>query len=281
MYEQKIQQLREWFKDYTKSFYGGDDYINDNIRVKVVHTFKVAQEMDELALQLGLDSRSRDLAVITGLLHDCGRFEQLAKYRTFQDAKSEDHAALGLRVIQDNSLLCGLTEQEQGSVAAAILNHNLRKVDFEKFPPARQVLVKMIRDADKIDIFRVIQQSYDQFLKNPTKGAVLVAEFGQETGECSEDVVEDVLNRRQVSHHQIKSLDDRKLLQLCWVYDLNFPQSLEKIIKRGYIKQLFEALPKTDQTEAAKQAIREYIAEILDCDEQICAECSFLLKLHK
>lgn len=36
-----------------------------------------------------------------GLFHDVGRFYQFTVYRTFNDALSENHAKLGLKVIKD------------------------------------------------------------------------------------------------------------------------------------------------------------------------------------
>ena len=47
-------------------------------------------------LQLSL--HDVQLAEIMGLFHDVGRFRQYSIYKTFNDAQSEDHADLGLKV---------------------------------------------------------------------------------------------------------------------------------------------------------------------------------------
>ena len=52
------------------------------------------------------------LAEIMALFHDIGRFEQYKQYRTFSDYRSEDHAALGVKVIKANRILNGFEPAE-------------------------------------------------------------------------------------------------------------------------------------------------------------------------
>ena len=47
------------------------------------------------------------------LLHDAGRFQQYAEYKTFSDALSEDHAELGVKVIQNSGLLDNVKSVQQ------------------------------------------------------------------------------------------------------------------------------------------------------------------------
>ncbi len=264
MLKKKIKYIENWFSGYTESFYGVDEYIDTNVRLKTLHTIEVAKEMAALADELALDSNYKDIAVLTGLLHDCGRFGQVAKYRTFKDAESEDHALMGLRVMDEHGLISELPDDIQQMIKEAVRCHSAIRIDLAPGCPGdTELFAKMIRDADKLDIFRVVQVSYELFTKNPAKASQLAITFGKDTGKCSQAVFEDVINRRQVGYEKLNTLDDRKLLQLCWIYDINYPQSLEKILKRGYIQMIFDSLPQTQQMEEVKAAVRQYVKEKL------------------
>lgn len=264
MTKKKIADIEKWFKEYTATFYGVDEYVNTNVQLKTLHTFKVAEEMANLADDIGLSDEKANIAVITGLLHDCGRFEQLVKYKTFNDSESENHALLAIKVIERLGLIDNLPNNTQTNIKEAIKSHNAINIELaENASEDAMLFAKMIRDADKLDIFRVVKISYEQYVKDPAKANNMAMNFGQDTGKCSPEVLEDVLARNQANYLNLKTLDDRKLLQLCWVYDINFPSILQKILDRGYIEMIFNALPQTKQMEKAKEAIRKYVNEIL------------------
>jgi hypothetical protein len=44
--------------------------------------------------------------------------------------------------------------------------------------------------------------------------------------------------------NDLETLDDFKLLQLAWVYDLNFPRTFEIVKERKYLEKIRQALPK-------------------------------------
>ena len=88
------------FSDYVRRY----DASDPKIALKVVHTRRVARLCDEIAADLGLGPELVDLAWTCGMLHDIGRFEQIARYHTFADARSVDHAALGAQVLNNRSV---------------------------------------------------------------------------------------------------------------------------------------------------------------------------------
>ncbi len=256
--------IENWFKDYTSSFYGDDDDINTNIRLKVLHTAKVVAETERLTGELGLCRQDRDIAAVIAYLHDCGRFAQLVKYKTFDDKKSENHALLGLKVIEQEKLIDRLGTQTQLIIREAVRNHNAKSVRLaENAPPQTLMFTKIIRDTDKLDIFRVVQASYEQYLREPDKANNIAVNFGTDTGQCSSEVFDALIYRRQADYSKLETLDDRKLLQLCWLYDINYTHTLKKIIERGYVDMIYKALPETEQMEKVKTIINQYIKEVL------------------
>ncbi len=54
-------------------------------------------------------------------------------------------------------------------------------------------------------------------------------------------------------------MNDMKLCQLGWVYDLNFAASLERLKQRGYIDELFSLLPQTPEIAKAAEKIHGFM----------------------
>jgi hypothetical protein len=57
------------------------------------------------------------------------------------------------------------------------------------------------------------------------------------------------------------TLNDFKLLQLAWIYDLNFLPSLRMVRERGVIGRLSATLPGDDAVLSAVDAVRQYVDE--------------------
>jgi hypothetical protein len=58
----------------------------------------------------------------------------------------------------------------------------------------------------------------------------------------------------------VRSLNDFKLLQLSWVFDLNFPVSFRIIRERRLIEQLAATLPVQARESRAVTALFEFVA---------------------
>ena len=60
------------FQEYTDRY----DSSRDMIRLKIEHTYRVCGLCQQIARSLDLPEEEVDIAWLTGLLHDVGRFEQ-------------------------------------------------------------------------------------------------------------------------------------------------------------------------------------------------------------
>ena len=60
------------FEDYVENY----DSTKEKIKLKVLHTYRVCELCEIIAKSLGLSQKDCDLAWLTGVLHDVGRFEQ-------------------------------------------------------------------------------------------------------------------------------------------------------------------------------------------------------------
>lgn len=261
------QEMSSWMTTYMKSFYSPEDakkarshleiksaktiffddaQIVDGIILKEKHTWKVTANCKALAEHLGLNEHDIWLARMIGLFHDVGRFYQFTVYRTFNDALSENHAKLGLKVIADLPFMQKLSPDDLATLKFAIGNHNAKEIastDNKRF----LAFAKLIRDADKIDIYRVLKP----YLL-PTDG----------TG-CSPDFLELFIEGKQCDYTKMRTQDDRKLVRLMWVYDINFAWSLEQIIKQNYVEDIIAKLPQDDKMQLGFARLRKYIQEKL------------------
>ena len=82
------QRVIDTFAAYVKNYNSEDT----KVRLKIEHTYRVAGLCQVIGQSIGLEGADLELAWLTGMLHDVGRFEQLRRYNTFYDDKSVNHA---------------------------------------------------------------------------------------------------------------------------------------------------------------------------------------------
>ena len=81
------ERVKQAFQEYTGTY----DIHDEKIRLKVEHTYRVADISEQIAEKLGLSEEDIALAWLIGMLHDIGRFEQLRRFHTFVDSQSIMH----------------------------------------------------------------------------------------------------------------------------------------------------------------------------------------------
>nr|WP_231036543.1 HD domain-containing protein [Pectinatus sottacetonis] len=229
-----------------ESFYSDDSDVQKGIVIKQRHTRKVVNLCHSLATHLGLSTHDDFLARLIGLFHDVGRFSQFSIYKTFNDAKSENHALMGLKVLADESLLVSLPLKDQENIEFAIKNHNAREIEFVK-DPRKMMFAKLIRDADKLDIFRVLRPYLTRNDKEP----------------CSANFIAQFKNGGQCDYSMIRTQNDRKLVRLLWIYDINYSWTLKKVMDKGYVEEVIDSLPQTPDMKEGFAVLDKYIKEKL------------------
>ena len=128
MEQEQVERFRVWFDDYVVGFYGDDEYVNANIKLKEDHSRRVCEEMRYLLDELALAGNQRRIADVIALLHDVGRFEQFIKYRTYNDIRSVNHCLLGLDILRREKVLDGVEDGERELIEKAIEYHGQRKL---------------------------------------------------------------------------------------------------------------------------------------------------------
>jgi len=258
MTTEQFEKLVRWFGDYVQRFYSqtGDEYLNNNLRLKEMHTHRVCGETRMLADALKLNDNDTRIAEAIALLHDVGRFEQFKKYRTYKDATSEDHSTIGLRVMNEECVLEEFDQQERTWIERAVEYHN-KKTLPEGLDEKTELFSKIIRDADKLDIYYVIIENLKRYYANPCTFQ-LELEF-PDNPQCSPGMLEAVEQGRLIDYTMLRTLSDAILLQIGWVYDIYFEATLRRIVEKRYLEQYISWLPKTDDVQCATDAVMRYV----------------------
>jgi hypothetical protein len=255
--EKDLKFFQSWFSRYCRSFYTGNEEDRKNLLLKEDHTRHVCENMRRIAKDLSLESTEGMLAETIALFHDVGRFPQYAEYKTFRDGDSVNHATLGIKVLSREGVLGTLPKNEQRIILQAIKFHNAYAVP-DILDNDMLLFLKLIRDADKLDIWRV----FIEYLGLPEKERASAAGLGLPyIPEYSENVLSCVFDRRVAPVSSLKTLNDFILMQLSWVYDLNFRTSFILLRERNYLKKLISTLPSTEAIGKLSLFLEEYLGE--------------------
>ncbi|UYP46168.1 hypothetical protein NEF87_002453 [Candidatus Lokiarchaeum ossiferum] len=249
------QTMKSWFTSYSQSFLTSDLGFNRNIQLKIDHTMRVIAAIEDIASHLKISPNDVELSRIIALFHDLGRFQQFFEYNTFADRKSVNHAHLAVNILQKKDILAILPPNEQILILSAINYHNVAHVPLE-LSDQEIFFTKLIRDADKIDIYKVVCDHY----QNPDPIFANTIELGLPNSQIiSDKVFTSIMNDQLVKHEDIVSVTDFKILQLAWVFDLNFPRSFEIIKERRYIEILNQTLPQTEKMAKIYEKVKNYL----------------------
>jgi hypothetical protein len=234
-----LPKLKAWFEDYVCQFFSEDPVVQKGIELKAEHTRRVCDVIVDIGETLDLSIEDLCMAEASGLLHDIGRFQQYMQYRTFSDHRSVDHAALGVDVIKASRVLDGLVPAIADIIVRVVRYHN------RPFLPLGErdrclFFLKLLRDADKVDIWRVVTDYY----KNAGQSRNLAIEMElPDIDQISDPVYEALMNGQLVQMIDVKTLNDFKLLQIGWIYDVAFPRTFQIVRKKAYLELIRDALP--------------------------------------
>jgi hypothetical protein len=207
----------------------------------------------------GLSDEEMVLTETMALFHDVGRFKQYAVYGTFKDADSENHALLGLRELAAHNVLDVCTKEEKKWITKAIANHNAITIP-EKENGKSLFFSRLLRDADKLDIWRVFIDYYNTRDEQPNP----VVEFGlPDDPSFSPQVLSAFREERFVLFKDLRTVNDFKLLLLSWVFDLNFSFSIQLVKDRRYIEKIEAILPDSQETKKVLKHIHDYMDRYL------------------
>ena len=220
------ERAMQAFKNYTAKY----DASNVNIALKIAHTYRVANLSERIAKHVfNNDSEAVDISWLLGLLHDIGRFEQVTRYGTFIDANSVDHAELGADILFKDGLINKFVDdlgKFRNIAEAAIRLHNKLKLPDNL---EHEIYAKILRDADKVDIFRVLTEPpYEEKYADEKLLGLPV----------HDKVMKCVIEHRCVPRAKDANALEKLISQCCMAFELEFGESRKIVIEQGYLAKL-------------------------------------------
>ena len=222
-----FSEIESDFLNYVDCFVDDDEEPEflQLINLKKEHSLKVSELSGKIAHSENFDDKTILLCKVGGIMHDIGRFEQLNFYRTFDDLQSVDHGDLGHNVLSNTGFLEHFSTPEQLALLYAVKNHNKRYVT--EYPDEiSEKITKVVRDADKLDVYRVMQESLEKE-SDENKSTVLLNL--EENGKISDEAYQQFKNHKVVNKQQLKSAADFLVMQLSWIFDVNYKSTFNLI----------------------------------------------------
>lgn len=253
-----IENAKQAFKRFIKKYENQADL---GFNSKIIHTYKVAENAKELAKSLNLNKEDIELAELIGILHDIGRFEELKVTGRF-DSISFNHAEYGAEILFKKGLIREFIDDNKydNIIKIAILNHN--RFEIEDNLDERTLLhCKIIRDSDKIDVFRKKQE--DKIEEILLKIASTREEI--EKSNISESVYNSVIDLECVKLRDRKVPLDYYICILAFVFDLNFDISYKIVKEKNYINNLIDRFDyKNSDTKEKMKNIKTIMNKFID-----------------
>lgn len=259
MHPPALQHLKVWFKHHTATYLCGNPHYDRDIQLKQAHTGRVAGHILHLGRSIHLPDTDLNLAAASAWLHDLGRFEQYRRFQTFNDRQSVNHAHLSVREAVRHRVLQGCARSEQRLILGAVAFHNAAAVPA-RFNPRARLFMRLLRDADKLDIWKVVLDYYQRREQEPNP----TIELGlPNTPDISPGVLEAILQHTFVKAKDIKTLNDFKMMQISWVFDLNFQAAFQVAAEQCIIDRLAATLPATAVVARGVQETKRFVQQKL------------------
>ncbi len=266
------------FAEYVRNY----DPSDEKIKLKIDHTYRVAGLCQRIAESLGLSEPDVDIAWLLGMLHDIGRFEQIRRFGTFNDAQSVDHAEFGADLLFKEGLIrkfaegyyeeCELArswneEAEQiiknnehhnkdtGLLEMAIRQHNKYRVK-EDLTERQRMFCDILRDADKVDIFKVNADIPMEIIYDVTTEEL-------KSGVISKEVLESFYKRETVLKSVRKSAVDHIVGHISLLFELVYKESYRQAKEQGYVYKLLDFKSDVPEVNAEFGDMRKYVDEFL------------------
>ena len=181
---------------------------------------------------------------------------QLKRYNTFRDSDSVDHAVFSHDIVRDLGWLA--SQQDAKAILDAVLFHNRRDVP-EGLDPLTLAASHTVRDADKLDIFRVLEDRIEHtnwrddckaFWNLPIHAAPNPA------------VLAAIREGRPVDYQNIRTLADFVLIQVGWmIAGLRYATTRRLTAARGHLA-------------FRRNFLHELVAEDVAVVDEICAQAA-------
>jgi hypothetical protein len=195
------------------------------------------------------------LGMILGLLHDIGRFSQIDEYGTLIDSDSINHGERGYEVIIHELFLKSLSTRHCHILLNGIRYHN-RKKFHQKVPTETLPFLKLVRDAEKMDRYRIISETVNSNHNRQSFSSLFNLTIPNPVNPF---IIDEIAKGKAVSRKHIQSPTDLHLVELSWVFDIYYQPTLKRVYESQIIEKIIWTLPKESTIQAASESVLAYL----------------------
>lgn len=240
----------KWVEAFTK-YVNKFDMSDAAIKLKYEHSLRVMEIAELIAKEEGFSEHDINLSILIGLLHDYARFPQWRDYKTFSGKDSIEHGDLAVNLLFDNKEIENFYKEKEDydEIYDAIKYHNKMSVK-NNLSFHNSKLCKIIRDADKIDIFYIFSTKKDW--------------FQEDEKEINEKIKSSFYNEEQASYLDVVSHNDKIVLDFALVFDINYKSSFKYIKENKLIENMYKNLENKELFKDYYEYVINYIIERID-----------------
>ncbi len=254
-----LQKARVAFKEYLNNF---DNQDAPGFNLKVVHTYHVVDNAIMISKKLGLSEEDVNLAALIAILHDIGRFDELKNLKKF-DSVGNDHAIFASKLLFEENLITNFidTDRYNNIIKKAIENHNKKQIE-EGLSDKEILHAKIIRDADKLDNYRVKKE---EKIENIFPGVVNNKEE-LENSLVSDNVYNSIMKEECVDIKDRKYPLDYWICVLAFTFDLYFKETLLIVKENNFIDIIIDRINyniSKEKMDRIRKVLNDYVEKRL------------------
>lgn len=245
-YENVLKEFKKYLEQFNRT--------DEMIAMKISHSVHVADLAMKLGKRLELTEEELELVKTIGLLHDIGRFVQYEKIKSYNDATTKiDHGKLATDYLFKEGHIkdFGIPKKDYAIIEKTIFNHNKLEIE-DDLTEEERFFVHLIRDADKIDIFR-----QEAVLENKTFVEAI-----------SPKVKEEFFKHHLIDRLEVKNKSDEVLVELAYVFDIHFQESYELLRDTDNLELYLSVIEVDKGLEeefvGIKQKVRKFLEERIE-----------------
>lgn len=199
-----------------------------------------------------------------------GHFGSLSDYLIAGDGTGDDETEVGMEgCADDNKVDTALDEKADGKhkvesdewrhiIKLAISVHSALRIP-DDITEREAMFCNILRDADKVDIFRVN-------VETPLTDIINTTEEEIRTSCVTADVMPAILEHHVVPRDRKFTAADHIVSHCCLAFELVYKKSREIAVEQGYLKTLTEYVSENPETNQVMDKLREQLSLVLEAE---------------